>query len=219
MGKSLLERNIFKNVLILGIDTVSNFVLSGFQGLGALSQEKCRPFDTRRSGVNLGEAAVCAILSNTDGGNEIVGHASASDAEHTVAPSRTAIGLTKTVNKCLKQSNSFPDFISAHGTATRYNDEMEALCINNCGLENVPLFSLKSYFGHTLGAAGLLETILPLRAMEDNRIFSSLRCDNPGTDHSVNIAGNNVQGKLCQSFLKTSSGFGGVNASIIIRSE
>ena len=105
--------------------------------------------------------------------------------------------------------------ISAHGTATPYNDEMEAKAVALAGLQHVPLNSLKGYFGHTLGAAGLIETILTKQSMLDNTIVPTPRFKNLGVSVNVNVSAQPASATIFNS-LKTASGFGGCNAAVVI---
>jgi len=115
----------------------------------------------------------------------------------------------------LKLSNlNRVDYLSAHGTATIYNDEMEAIAFHRAGLSEVPVNSLKGYFGHTLGASGLLETILGIHSMRNNILIPSLGFENQGTTYPLNIIRNAEHLEL-QTFMKTASGFGGSNIATI----
>ena len=107
------------------------------------------------------------------------------------------------------------DFISAHGTATLYNDEMEAIAFNRINLQNVPLNSLKGFYGHCLGAAGLLESIISMESAMHNTLIQSKNFEEQGTSQSLNIIKENQPAKI-NYILKTASGFGGCNAAIVL---
>src|SRR5690606_12291157 len=107
------------------------------------------------------------------------------------------------------------DAICAHGTGTRYNDEMEASAFAYAGLSAVPVFGLKGYFGHTLGAAGIIETIISKHAMVQNRLPATVGYHSPGVSNSLNVTSENESISL-QRVLKTASGFGGCNAALIL---
>jgi 3-oxoacyl-[acyl-carrier-protein] synthase-1 len=107
------------------------------------------------------------------------------------------------------------DFISAHGTATLYNDEMESIALTRHNLNAVPLNSFKSFYGHTLGAAGVLETNLSIQSMKNNEMISSLNYENQGTTEKLNVITKNHSATI-NTFLKTSSGFGGINSTLIV---
>jgi len=106
------------------------------------------------------------------------------------------------------------DYISAHGTATPFNDEMEAIVLNRLGLENVPVNSLKGYYGHTLGASGLLETIIGIQSVLESKLFTSQGFDTLGVSQSINVIQKN-EVKNNDYFLKTASGFGGCNTAVL----
>ena len=108
------------------------------------------------------------------------------------------------------------DLISAHGTATIYNDEMEAIAFNRANLQNAPLHSLKGYYGHTLGASGLVEAVIGFEAMKQNKLFVSLGYDESGISKPLHII-QKVENRTVNSFLKTASGFGGSNAAVLFK--
>ena len=127
----LLTSGAYDHALICGADLITNFILSGFQSFQAVSPEPCRPFDADRKGVTLGEAAASAVLSVQPGGIRLIGGAVSNDANHISGPSRTGEELALAIRRAMTQAgNPDIDFISAHGTATVYNDDMEARAIN-----------------------------------------------------------------------------------------
>lgn len=139
------------------------------------------------------------------------------DANHISGPSRTGQELSLAIQHALKASGVTPeqvDFISAHGTATLYNDDMEAKAIHLSGLETVPVNSLKGYFGHTLGAAGLVESILSIQSLRENVLLPTKGYETPGTEMPVNVI-TQVSEKELNICLKTASGFGGCNAALL----
>lgn len=218
----LLESGLYDDIIVCGVEEVSPFIVSGFQSLMALSEDECRPFDAERNGINLGEAAATVIYSNKRTSAtewKAVCGVVRNDAHHISNPSRTAEGSYL----CLKAIVEGIDinelaFINAHGTATLYNDEMEAKAIDRAGLLAVPVNSLKSYYGHTLGAAGVLETIISMHAIEDHTILGTRGFDSLGVSRNLNISSSTKQ--TCkQSFIKLISGFGGCNAAMLFRKE
>ena len=110
------------------------------------------------------------------------------------------------------------DYIGAHGTATSFNDEMEAIAFDRMDLKAVPVNSLKGYFGHTLGASGLLETIVGMHSLQKNILFSSKGFSDLGTSKPLNIIQSNTE-KPLNVFLKTASGFGGCNTATIYKKQ
>lgn len=221
-AKRWLATGIYDSVVVTGTDLISKFTVSGFQSLKALSPTNCRPFDAERCGLNLGEGAATIILSSghekdCSGKVTLEAGAISNDANHISGPSRTGEGLVLAIKKALENCD-IPDigFINAHGTATLFNDEMEAVAINRCGLANVPVNSLKGYIGHTMGASGLIETILSAESLIHNTILGTAGFSRSGVSVPMNI----VTGETAsfkKECLKTASGFGGCNAAIRLR--
>jgi 3-oxoacyl-[acyl-carrier-protein] synthase I len=223
-GMRLIQSGWYENAVIAGADVISKFVLSGFQAFQAISPEPCKPFDRDRSGINLGEGAATLILCAHPGngkGIRVSGGAVSNDANHLSAPSRTGEELSFAIEKTLKDaglSTTDIDFISAHGTATLYNDEMEAKAITLAGLAAVPVNSLKGYYGHTLGAAGLIESIISIRSLEENLVLPTLGFERMGVSQPLNICERLLKAPL-KNCLKTASGFGGCNAALALSKE
>jgi 3-oxoacyl-[acyl-carrier-protein] synthase-1 len=216
IAKRLLVDNQYDNIIVTGADVVSTFTLSGFNSLGALSNVVCKPFDKNRSGINLGEAAASILVSNQQqNGVEIISECSANDANHISGPSRTGEGLYKCLQKVLA-NNAVPDFINAHGTATEFNDEMESIAFNRTGIQSVLTNSLKGYYGHTLGAAGVLESIFCAEGLRQNKIIASAGFEKQGTSIPLNII-TRTENKESTTCLKTASGFGGCNAAVLYK--
>lgn len=214
---NLLKINLYEYIIIVGGDVVSNFTLSGFHALNALSQKSCRPFDNERDGINIGECCTTIVLTSKNQNNsaKLIAGSSTVDAHHIVAPSREGRGLTNAIKNCLQQCDyTNIDFISTHGTATKYNDEMEVLSINNNDLQKVPIYSLKGYYGHTLGAAGILESVISLKSLKEQILIPSIGYETCGIPYEANVI-TKLEKKKLSSFLKTASGFGGVNAALI----
>jgi 3-oxoacyl-[acyl-carrier-protein] synthase-1 len=219
-----LKSGRFKDVIVTGIDLLSKFIISGFQSFKALSPERCRPFDINRTGLNLGEAATTIIYSVEDNINKIPenaillkGGAICNDANHISGPSRTGEGLFNAVSQILPliDKNDIA-FINAHGTATPYNDDMESVAIDRLNLNDIPINSLKGYFGHSLGAAGLLETVISSYALLENIVLKSIGFEQLGVLKPLNVSKDNSNTHK-NSFIKLVSGFGGVNAAIAIQ--
>lgn len=219
-GMRLIQSGQYENAIIVGADIITKFVLSGFQSFQAISSEPCKPFDKDRTGITLGEGAATMILSSNtkyNGRIKVIGGAVSNDANHISAPSRTGEELKQAIMKTLSTTKLLPkdiDFISAHGTATGYNDEMEAKAITLAGLDIVPVNSLKGYYGHTLGAAGLIESIISIQSLKENLILPTLGFKKIGVTNPINVCTTLTQGSLgiC---LKTASGFGGCNAAMV----
>ena len=215
-----LESGAFDYVVVVGCDVQSAFIVSGFQSFKALSVEPCKPFDANRTGLNLGDAAATIIYTRKDqvDENEWVACRGAirNDANHISGPSRTGEGSYRALKVALGNVNSEQlAFINTHGTATLYNDEMESVAIERAGLAQVPVNGLKGYYGHTMGAAGILETILSMQAIDDNNILATRGFETIGVTHSL-VLSNQNQPTDKRMFIKLLSGFGGCNAALLM---
>ena len=224
MGMRFIQSGQYEHAVIAGADVISKFVLSGFQSFQAISNEPCKPFDEARNGINLGEGAGTVILSANkeySSGIKITGGSVSNDANHISGPSRTGEELCQAINKAMKDAGFVStdiDFISAHGTATLYNDEMEAKAITLANMQTVPVNSLKGYYGHTLGAAGLIESIVCIHSLKENMVLPTIGFKQMGVTKPLNVS-NTLQKMPLKNCLKTASGFGGCNAAIVICKE
>jgi len=222
IGRRLIASGQYDHAVITGGDVVTQFVLSGFQSFQAVSNEPCRPFDAARKGVTLGEGAATVILSREQAqapANAVLVKAGAisNDANHISGPSRTGAELGMAMRQAMLNSGLTPSdigFISAHGTATLYNDEMEAKAIHLAGLQEAPVNSYKGYYGHTLGAAGLIEAIIGNRAMQEGVIIPTRGFETLGVSMPVHVT-SSLEQQPVQHYLKTVSGFGGCNAAVV----
>ncbi|MCD4832997.1 MAG: hypothetical protein K8R31_04315 [Bacteroidales bacterium] len=220
-GAQYLKMGKYKNVIICGGDIISEFTPSGFQSFKAISEAPCKPFDGNREGINLGEGAGTIILSTNENlvkeANPVIfrGGANTNDANHISGPSRTGDGLYYAIRNTLKEAGKIDkniDYISAHGTATLYNDEMESKAISWAELEHVPVNSFKGYWGHTLGAAGIIECIAGIHSIKENYLIKTLGYSDHGVSKPINVIKEFKKTKV-KNFLKTTSGFGGSNAA------
>lgn len=211
------------HALVVGTDALSEFTTRGFESFFALDDALCKPFDKDRKGLNLGEGAGSIVVSRDPGifSGQIFnyrGGATSNDANHISGPSRTGEGLFRAVNRTLRAAEVNPgevEFISAHGTGTVFNDGMESIAFERLRLSNVPLNSLKAYLGHTLGASGLLELAVTLKSMEEGLFLKTLGCQNPLDEAPVSVLLENTALDVSLA-LKTSSGFGGCNAAVLV---
>lgn len=223
VAKNMIQTGQYKDAFVIAGDEISEFVISGFNSFQAIGTEICKPYDKNRNGINIGEAAAAVYITSEPTQNEnfsfkVSGDSAINDANHISGPSRTGDGLFASIKNALKEASISAqqiDFISAHGTATIYNDEMEAIAFNRTNLQNVPLNSLKAYYGHCLGASGLLESIISMESALRNTLIPSKNFEEIGTSQSLNIIKENQPAKI-KYILKTASGFGGCNAAIVL---
>lgn len=217
-AQRLLANGNYDTAIICGADRITSFVASGFQSLYATADSVCKPYDASRNGINLGEAAATVILSSKKQSDILVGNGSVSnDANHISGPSRTGVELAQAVQNTLSKNEVHAEelaFISAHGTATVYNDEMESKAFFHAGLSAIPLQSLKPHFGHTLGAAGVLESVISVHALREGVVLPSLNYEQSGVSGTI-FVNQKLLFTTKKYALKTASGFGGVNASIL----
>ncbi|MBL1221266.1 beta-ketoacyl synthase [Chryseobacterium sp. L7] len=230
VAKNMIQAGKYKDAFVIAGDEVSEFVISGFNSFQAIGTEPCKPYDRNRNGINIGEAAAAMYITDshssaplrmTENENfrfKILGDSAVNDANHISGPSRTGDGLYASIKNAMTEANITSeqiDFISAHGTATLYNDEMEAIAFNRMELQNVPLNSMKGYYGHCLGASGLLESIISMESARHELLIPSKNFQEMGVSQPLNIIKEN-QPAAIQYILKTASGFGGCNAAVVL---
>jgi len=225
MGARHLRSGKYTHAVITGGDMLSEFVIAGFQSFQSISSSPCKPYDISRDGLSLGEACGTIILSDTapEKGPAIgvLGGAITNDANHISGPSRTGEELGMAMQVAMEESGLQPadiSLISAHGTATPYNDEMESKAITCARLNAVPVNSLKGYWGHTLGAAGVIECVASARSLATGTLIGTKGFDTLGVPEPINVIKETSHTSL-QTCLKTASGFGGCNAAIILQKK
>ena len=225
LASRLLVSKKYDYAVVCGADCPGRFIISGFQSLNAMSAFSCQPFDIERQGLNLGEAAATVVLGREITTKSVnngcrkqvwqIGHGYIkNDAYHISAPSKTAEGLyealQETMNGIDKRNIAF---INAHGTATLFNDQMEAIAIHRVELQDIPVNALKGYVGHTLGAAGIMETILCMKAVDDHTVLGTRGYEEVGVSGRIQLSSKH-HSTIKTSFIKQLSGFGGCNATL-----
>jgi 3-oxoacyl-[acyl-carrier-protein] synthase II len=214
-------------VLVCCMDLVTEFVFSGFSALHALSPEPCRPFDRDRRGLSIGEGAAALLLMTKKRARQegrpcratILGWGAANDAGHITAPDIEGCGLQQAINQAMAVAKCKPSdiaAISAHGTGTIYNDLMELKVFNRIFADcPVPVYSIKGAIGHTMGAAGAIEAAVGVLTLQENIAPPTTGFVNPekGAEGRVKAESTPIAGDY---LLTTNSGFGGINAAIII---
>ncbi|MDR3458461.1 MAG: beta-ketoacyl-[acyl-carrier-protein] synthase family protein [Verrucomicrobiae bacterium] len=220
----LIRRGAAEAVLVIGVDCLSDFVVSGFTALKALDPQGCRPFDRDRCGLSPGEAGAAVVLVRADrmpqSAVTVRAFGGSNDANHLTGPSRDGSGLALAIRAALTAAKISPseiDYIHAHGTGTGYNDAMESLALKTIfGEACLPVSGAKGMLGHTLGAAGVVETIACVLAMENNFL--------PGTPRLSLAAEGTPPGLVreprtvarLKNVLKLNTGFGGMNGALIL---
>ena len=226
-GAGLIESGRAEAVLVCCGDIITEYAFSGFSALKALSPFPCRPFDRNRKGLSLGEGAAAILLmdaarvrrENRSQLGTVLGWGIANDATHITAPAKSGRGLILAVNQALKSAKRKPEeitAISAHGTGTIYNDLMELTAFRKVfGGRQVPMYSIKGSIGHTLAAAGAIEIILGLKVLSTRTAPPTIGFSNPekGAEGQISSGPQAVSGDY---LLTTNSGFGGVNAALVL---
>src|SRR5881296_2904628 len=217
----------YQRVLTGGYDALSELVFVGFDSLQASTPEKCRPFDRHRSGMVLGEGAAILALENLDHARqrgaavlaEIIGYGISTDNFHITQPEPSGSGPRRAMQRALKSAHisaADVDYINAHGTATVFNDAAEGKAIAEL-FGSIPVSSSKSMIGHSLGAAGAIEAVVCLLALQAQLLPPNINFRRPDQDLDLNIVANKSREAKIDIVLSNSFGFGGTNASILIQ--
>lgn len=227
LGMRMIKQGKLDIVIAGGTDALSKFTLNGFKSLMILDDERCRPFDASRNGLNLGEGAAYVVLASDAAMKElqllpkalISGYANTNDAFHQTASSPDGRGsynaMKQTLEMAQLQTNDV-DYINLHGTGTLNNDLSEGTAIKNLfGDDLPPMSSTKSFTGHTLGASGSIEAVISLLSIEHQCLFPNLRFLNPiaetGITPIIEYGERSIKHILSNSF-----GFGGNCSSILL---
>ncbi|NNL42068.1 MAG: beta-ketoacyl-[acyl-carrier-protein] synthase family protein [Desulfobacterales bacterium] len=229
-GAAMISSGGANSVLVCCIDTITEFIFSGFSSLKALSPFPCRPFDRSRKGLTPGEGAAAILLMSEARVKKekrfplgkILGWGMANDATHITAPARDACGLIMAIGQALKSANLKEHdiaAISAHGTGTVYNDLMELTAFKQVfGDRRVPTYSVKGSIGHTMGAAGGIEVALGLKALSAGIVPPTVGFSDPEEGAKEFLSSEPV--KITGDYLlTTNSGFGGINAAVLLAKE
>ena len=219
----LIRSGRYDHVFVAGFDLLSDFIVSGFNAFKSVSPTLCRPYDAARDGLTLGEACGAVLLTRdrrlSATGVSVAGGGISNDANHISAPSRTGDGLWYAIRAALAEAGIGAGeigLVNTHGTATVYNDEMESRALHLAGLCGVPCNSLKPYFGHTLGASGVIESIVTVRELCEGTCFGVKGYAECGVPYPPNVSAAHRKIRT-DAALKTASGFGGCNAAVVFR--
>ena len=220
VASRLIRSGEYDHVFVAGFDLLCDFIVNAFK---SVSPALCRPYDAARDGLTLGEAGG-AVLLTTDRelsatGITVAGGGISNDANHISAPSRTGDGLAFAIGAALREASlgaAAIGMVNPHGTATLYNDEMESRALHLAGLCGTPCNSLKPYFGHTLGASGVIESIVTVHGLAEGTVFGVKGYAECGVPYPLNISAEHRTTRT-DAALKTASGFGGCNAAAVFR--
>jgi len=225
LAADLLRDDAADLVIAGGYDVLCRFVMRGFDALRSLTRERVRPFDRRRTGLLLGEAAALVLMAREADVRaprlgRLLGHASISDGAHIAAPDPEGRGLERAAREAMVEAGvtaADVDFVSAHGTATPINDRVEAAVLRRVlGGRSVPVNAIKGALGHTMGAAAALEAIMALLAGRHGAIPRTLGLEEADPDCDLDhVMGSSRAGRPRVS-LSTSAGFGGCNAALVL---
>jgi len=218
----------YQRVLAGGYDAISELVFVGFDSLQAATPDRCRPFDNERSGLVLGEGAAVLALENLESARErgahilaeVVGYGISTDNFHLTQPDPSGSGPRAAMESALQSAGMAAgdiDYINAHGTATPFNDASEGKAIAAL-FNGVPVSSTKGMMGHSLGAAGAIEAVFSLLALRHQLLPPNINFRHGDAGLDLNIVANEAKPAVLRAVLSNSFGFGGTNASIIMRS-
>ncbi len=230
LARDLLLDDEVDVVLAGGVDALSDFVIAGFGALRALDAEACRPFDRSRQGLNLGEGAALLVLERPDDARRrgakihalVSGFGLSADAFHMTSPAPDGRGAADAMRAALAEAGVNPHdvaFVSAHGTATVLNDRMEAHALHALfGASAPPVSSIKGALGHTLAAAGGLEAIVCVRALQERRLPPTVGLTSIDPELTIDVVHGQARALGAGVALSTSSGFGGLNCALVFAS-
>lgn len=224
---SLIASGLAEAVVVCALDLVTEFVFAGFASLQILSSQPAKPFDKKRDGLSLGEGGALFLLANEETARRlttgpavrIAGWGIANDAEHIVTPAADGRGLQQAVSRALRRaaiSEHMIGAISAHGTGTFHNDQMELAAIKAVfGDRRPPVYGVKGVTGHTMGAAGAIEAACAAWALADGVVPPTVGCVEP-EDDAIPLVTRKTSPFQGDFLLTLNSGFGGVSASLVL---
>lgn len=226
-GSELIKSGKFDRIIAGGTDALTKFTINGFNTLMILDRQGCRPFDENRAGLTIGEGAAFVVLESgrcAEKGKkqplcELSGYGNANDAYHQTASSPEGTGAFLAMQEALLTSGLRTeqiDYINVHGTGTENNDLSEGIALEKLFSGKVPPFSsTKSFTGHTLGAAGSIEAVISILAINNGLILPNLNFSTPMKELNIRPATKLVRDAKVSNVLSNSFGFGGNNSSLI----
>jgi len=212
-------------MLVIAVDIINEFILKGFGGMGALDPERCRPFDAARRGVSLGDGAAAIVLSANERdsiGIRVAGYAGANDACHVTGPDYEGLGIGLAAKRAVAHAGltmNDIDLMHLHATGTRANDKSEAIGLGNAWAgfadKTPPAFGSKSQTGHTLGAAGGIESLLAIAGLERHMVPKNVGLETSNCDARLDLPTTARELTRANHALKVASGFGGVQGAAV----
>ena len=222
LAQRLLDAGTYDAAVVCGADVLSAFVLAGFDSFKALSPVECRPFDMERLGLNIGECAATLVLTREAGKADdwcIVDGCLNNDAYHVSAPIPSGDGVARAIKKVLTpERKERLACVTAHGTATLFNDQMESKAIESAGLGDIPTTAYKAHYGHTFGASSILEAILTMCSLDEGLVLPARGFEELGVSGKITIC-RQLQQTDKKAFVKTQSAFGGCNGAVLYAKE
>ncbi len=219
LAARLLSAGLYDHVVVCGADVLSAFVLAGFASFKALSPVECRPFDIDRLGLNIGECAATVILSREESAAADAWYLADgcldNDAYHVSAPIPSGDGVCRCIRKVLspglKESLAC---VTAHGTATMFNDQMESKAIEQGGLGDIPTTAYKAFFGHTFGASSIVESLITMCSLDEGKVLPLRGFEEIGVSGKITVC-TREEATDKRAFVKTQSAFGGCNGALV----
>lgn len=226
-GARLIRHGLLDRVIAGGTDSLSRFTINGFSSLQILDPDPCKPFDRDRRGLNLGEGAGYVVLESTKALQQrsalarLAGYANFNDAYHQTSSSPEGTGALQAMMKALQVARCPVEdvsYINAHGTGTEINDQSEGMAIRKLFYEHLPpVSSTKGFTGHTLAAAGGIEAVISVLAIQNGLILPNLNFTNPIPDLEIHPVTKLKTGQILEWVLSNSFGFGGNTTSLVIQ--
>ncbi|MDQ3049407.1 MAG: beta-ketoacyl-[acyl-carrier-protein] synthase family protein [Bacteroidota bacterium] len=224
-GARLIKLGLVDRVIAGGTDSLSRFTVNGFMSLKILDEEPCKPFDANRKGLNLGEGAGYIVMESEAASRgkkiicELSGYGNVNDAYHQTASSPEGKGAFAAMQKAFSVNGIVPDqvdYINAHGTGTEVNDLSEGLALQKIFGTKIPsVSSTKAFTGHTLAAAGGIEAVISILALQHNTIYPNLNFNTAMPETGIIPVQSVITGKIINTVLSNSFGFGGNTSSLL----
>lgn len=223
MGARRIAAGEIDRVLVIGVDVINEFIMAGFGSMRILDPVPCRPFDMTRVGISLGDGAGAMLLTANEAdsiGARVSGHGGANDAVSVTGCHREGLGVTLATQRALSSAGLSPDavdLVHLHGTGTKASDFSEAtgLGVTFSG-ETPPAVGTKGLTGHTLGAAGVLESLIALSCLERKRVPANAGLVEPNVDARLSLTREPERLDRARCALKVSGGFGGIQQAIVL---